>query len=432
VNLTNYDILIVGKAALSLDNPAPDIARVKDGLKVLIFEQGSEVLEKRFGFRVEEYGLRQVFPRVPDHPALAGLGVDQLRDWRGQATLLPSQLTYQLQPRYGPTVEWSSIRVPHLWRCGNRGNVASVLIEKPARGDFLPIVDGGFSLQYTPLLEYHEGKGMILFCQLDVTSRSEPDPAAEILVRNLLACSMNWKPSPRHEVVYVGDARAKQHLESVGIIPAPFDSGKLSTYTILVAGPGCGNDLAPDAAPIATWLKAGGTLLTLGLPQDELRKFLPPGSADVSPARLPLISTTNLEHISTWFEPFPFGSFGAGIAPADLHNRDPRNFPLVADGARVYGDGILAYAQTQAGEVILCQIAPWDFSDAPLNQKRTHRRVSFLLSRLLANLGATSSTPLLERFHEPVSDPTLKNRCLSGLYLDTPNEWDDPYRHFRW
>ena len=50
-------------------------------------------------------------------------------------------------PRHGPTVQWCDIPVTRLWRCGNRGNVASVLIEKPARGDFLPILDGGYSLQ---------------------------------------------------------------------------------------------------------------------------------------------------------------------------------------------------------------------------------------------------------------------------------------------
>ena len=62
----------MGKAALTAGSQAPDITRVRDGLKVIIFEQTAEVLEKRFGFRVAEYGLRQVFPRVPDHPVLAG------------------------------------------------------------------------------------------------------------------------------------------------------------------------------------------------------------------------------------------------------------------------------------------------------------------------------------------------------------------------
>ena len=83
-------------------------------------------------------------------------------------------------------VNWCDIPVPRLWRCGNRGNVASVLIEKPARGDFLPLVDGGYSLQYTPLMEFRDGRGMIVFCQLDVTGRTDVDPAAETLVQNLI------------------------------------------------------------------------------------------------------------------------------------------------------------------------------------------------------------------------------------------------------
>ena len=113
---------------------------------------------------------------MPDHPLLAGLSAEHLSDWRGSATILPPQLDYEMNPRRGPTVRWCDIEVPHLWRCGNRGNVASVLIEKPACGDFRPIVDGGFSLQYSPLMEYREGRGMILFCQLDVTARSRVGP----------------------------------------------------------------------------------------------------------------------------------------------------------------------------------------------------------------------------------------------------------------
>src|SRR5262249_35705296 len=156
--------------------------RVRDGLKVIVFEQTAAVLEQRFGFRVAEYGLRQVFRRVPDHPLLAGLDAGHLRDLRGEATLLPSRLRYTLRPRRRPTAHWSCIEVPRAWRCGCRGNVASVLIEKPARGDFLPILDGGYALQYTPLVEYREGKGLVLFCQVDVTGRTESDPAADLLV----------------------------------------------------------------------------------------------------------------------------------------------------------------------------------------------------------------------------------------------------------
>ncbi|MCJ7543535.1 MAG: hypothetical protein MUP47_03045, partial [Phycisphaerae bacterium] len=182
-DLAAYEVLIVGKAALTVDGPAPDVGRVRDGLKVLVFEQTPDVLVKRFGFRVAEYGLRNVFHRVPDHPALAGLQTEHLRDWRGEATILPPRSKYELNPKFNgaPTVTWCGMPVTRAWRCGCRGNVASVLIEKPACGDFLPIVDGGFSLQYSPLMEYRQGKGMVLFCQMDVTGRTEADPAAETL-----------------------------------------------------------------------------------------------------------------------------------------------------------------------------------------------------------------------------------------------------------
>ena len=210
-------MLIIGKEALTVDGPAPDIGRVKDGLRVIMFEQASQVLEQRLGFRVEEYGLRQVFQRVPDHPALAGLDEVNLHDWRGEATTVPPRLKAPLRPMYGLTVKWCDIDETRVWRCGCRGSVASVLIEKPARGDFLPILDGGYSLQYAPLMEYREGKGLVVFCQLDVTGRTEADPAAERLARNILAYAAAWKPQPARKAVYAGDAAGKAYLAKAGI-----------------------------------------------------------------------------------------------------------------------------------------------------------------------------------------------------------------------
>jgi hypothetical protein len=67
-----------------------------------------------------------------------------------------------------------------------------------------------------------------------------------------------------------------------------------------------------------------------------------------------------------------------------------------------------------------------------MNLKRTHRRASFLLTRLLANLGVAGETPLLERFRQPVGKLESKKRWSEGFYLDQPEEWDDPYRFFRW
>ena len=83
--------------------------------------------------------------------------------------------------------------------------------------------------------------------------------------------------------------------------------------------------------------------------------------------------------------------------------------------------------------VVFCQLAPWQFDYRNLyNLKRTFRRTSYLITRLLANLGAAGATPILGRFQNPVDTSKPEKRWLEGLYLDVPQEWDDPYRFFRW
>jgi len=418
-DLSKYKILIVGKGALTVSAPAPDIRHVRDGLRVLLFEQTADVLEQRFGFRVAEYGLRQVFPRVPGH-RLAAMIVSPpyLHDWRGAATILPPRLKYETRPRYGPTVQWCGLPVTRLWRCGNQGNVASVLIEKPVRGDFLPIFDGGFSLQYSPLLEYREGQGLVVFCQMDVTGRTENEPAADTLIRDLLSYVSAWTPEPRGEVVYAGDPAGRSFLAALGIPVTSYAGGNLSRDQVLVVGPGGGPTLASRATEIANWITAGGNVLALGLDATDTKAWLP----------FP-VTMKKAEHIATYFSPGT-DRLLAGIGPADVHNRAPRPLPLVAAGARPVGDGVLAIAEN--ANVVFCQLAPWQFEGAQSNLRRTHRRASFLVSRLLANLGVAGSTPLLERFHQPVDAAQPEKRWLDGFYLDQPQEWDDPYRFFRW
>ena len=613
-DLLGFDVLLIGKGALTVDGPAPVLQRVRDGLKVVVFEQTADVLEKRLGFRVEEYGLRQVWPRVPDSPLLAGLKTENLHDWRGSATLLPPTLAYRLSPRYSgaPTVSWCGLEVPRLWRCGNWGNVASVLIEKPPRGDFLPIVDGGYALQYSPLLEYREGRGLVLFCQMDVTARTESDPAADTLAGNILRYVDAWRPAPRRTAVYAGEPAGRAWLAACGVEAAPF-KGMPAADQVLVVGPGGGRELTAQIPAIGEWVKAGGYVLALGLDQAEANSFLPTK-----------VTMQPTEHIAACFPPFSAHSLLAGVAPADVHNRDPRELPLVVGGATAYGDGVLA----ATGNVVFCQLPPfhvsktmgalsslavteddtgehkktalismgslvnaqfgqklpagqigktytfaacvkalegstvvrleveraggpwdraargsditvspgdwtemhltfpvdksypegwqaylngsgegarfqinrvrlyegsyvssgdpasaateapernlfknanfeaglasWYFNHGPeqFNLRRTFGRTSFAVSRLLGNLGVSGSTPLLERFSdpvgaskgpsvvkngdfstgklwladvrlEPIQDPTV-GRWLDGLYLNRPTEWDDPYRFFGW
>jgi hypothetical protein len=112
-----------------------------------------------------------------------------------------------------------------------------------------------------------------------------------------------------------------------------------------------------------------------------------------------------------------------------VHNRDPREVSLVSGGAALVGDGVLAKADN--ADVVFCQLVPWQFDPTKqMNLKRTFRRSSFLLTRLAANMAVAGSTPVLARFRTPVEKG--ERRWLEGLYLDVPEEWDDPYRFFRW
>lgn len=434
-DLTEYDLLVVGRRALTLTNSAPSITHVRDGLKVLLFEQAPEVLEQRFGFRVATYGLRQVFTRVPDHPTLVGLSDEHLRDWRGEATLVPSHSAYPPDPKfnYAPTDRWCGIPVTRVWRCGNRGNVATVLIEKPARGDFLPILDGGYSLQYSPLMEYREGQGMILFCQLDVTGRTEQDPAAEILLHNLFDHITAWLPKPRRHAVYVGGAEGKQYLESVGLAPQPFSEKELTDTAVLVVGSGGDLELANHTAAVAKWIEDGGHVLALGLNEREANSFLPTE-----------VEMEDQEHIATWFEPFGRDSLLAGTSPADVHNAAPRKIPLLMGDAAI-GNGVLG--QVKDTHVVFAQMPPYGLlateaarkepeSTEPgsvtkqHNLKRTYRRASFLTTRLLANMGVVAPTPILQRFSTPVAESQGPSVVRNGNFAldangdDIPDEWD--------
>ena len=432
-DLAPFDLLVIGKRALTLDGPALDITPVRDGLKVLLFEQSPEVLEKRFGFRIATYGLRRVFKRIAEHPVLAGLDEEHLRDWRGEATLVPPFADFPSDPGFGsPADRWCGIPVTRLWRCGNRGNVASVLIEKPARGDFLPILDGGYALQYSPLLEYREGRGMMIFCQMDVTGRSEQDPAAEILVRNLFDHMASWQPTPRRQAVYAGGAEGKQHLEAMGIDVKPVGSGELTDDDVLVLSSGGEPELAGHNEQLGKWIEGGGHVLALGLNEKEANAVLPVK-----------VRMKEEEHISVWLHPFGADSLLAGVSSAEVHNAAPRKMPLLTgDGA--IEDGVLG--QLPETHVVFSQMLPYTFLTAEQaqqqpgdkpgsvtkhhNLKRTYRRASVLTARLLANMGVAAPTPILERFSTApggAGGPTVVRNGDFSLDADNdgvPDEWD--------
>ena len=263
---------------------------------------------------------------------------------------------------------------------------------------------------------YREGKGLMLLCQMDVSGRTQDDPAARRLVTNILDYVAAWTPAPRRTVLYVGDDAGKSFLQQDGLTVGPYEGGKPAVDQVLVVGPNGGQTLAANADALREWVKVGGHVLAIGAGAQDANAFLP---APVTAKRA--------EHLCTVFDPPGAKSLLAGVGPADVFNRDPRQIELLSGGPVVLGDGVLACAPD--ANVVFSQLAPWTFDQSRFNQKRTFRRTAYLVARVLGNMGVGGSTPLLARFSSPAGTP---EPWLDSFYLDKPQEFDDPYRYFGW
>src|SRR5207244_679344 len=140
-------------------------------------------------------------------------------------------------------------------------------------------------------------------------------------------------------------------LEAAGFRLGALSDEKLPSDAVLIAGPGCAQELAGRGAAVRDWVRAGGRLAAIGLGPEDADALLP-GAVRMKTA----------EHIAAYFDPPADGSWRAGIGPADVQNRDPRNLPLVARGAAVVGDGVLAKVENE--NVVFSQLAPWEFDPA--------------------------------------------------------------------
>ena len=263
-DLSEVDVLVVGTKVLdgTLQLPAT-AADVDRGLRILLFEQSAGALQA-MGLRTEDVVPRFVFPRVADHPALAGLTPANLVNWRGSGRLVP-ETKANGWPYPDKRMHW-----------GNRGSVASVVIETPHQGAFTPIVECAFDLSFSPLLEWRHGEGCVLFCQMDVTDRTATDPAADRLVVNLLG-HLDHAPvaSAAARVVFIGsDAADRVLLDDVGMELRVADPAELDLQPaeIVVLGRAAVTDLSPVARDaITAHVRQGGTVVLLPRRAEELR-----------------------------------------------------------------------------------------------------------------------------------------------------------------
>ncbi|MBN1676062.1 MAG: hypothetical protein JXR37_33770 [Kiritimatiellae bacterium] len=409
-------VFCVGREAIAPAGPGLDIeALTARGRTVVIFEQSETVLQKVWGFRTAHPGARRVYVRQADHPLCRGLHDELLRDWRGSATLEPPHNTYG--PGYhGQRKEnWCGFLNPRAERCGHSGTLATVLIEKPHRGDWSVPLDGEFDLQYTPLIEYLGPTGRVIFCQLDVSGRTQADPVAARVLRNLLVYAATAPEIELADACYVGEPALGALLGKLGL--------RGDGREIAIIGPGA----EPDRAAAA--LAAARTVIGVGLDQAALKPYVPVALAGEPRGVL-----------QTVFREPPSGVL-AGLGNSEFHWRGRRPATVltaVPAGWRLQADGLVAEGSADGKRYVLVQFNP-ELLD-PSRPHHTYARPSYkractALSRILANAGVRLEAPLAQRLRAPLppdADVANSRRWLDSYYADEPSKNDDPYRFRKW
>lgn len=363
------------------------------GVKVVMLEQDTETL-KKLGFRIQEYGLRQVFANVPE---FAGL---DLSDWRGNATMLPWYLPVDRQSGDFPRWKWEGFEHTRVWRAGNRGIVSCALPEKPSRGDFKALVSGGFNLQYAPVMEYASGNRRVIFSQLDICGRSEPSPEAEAALAKILDyANRPMATKTANVLVMEGQNNVEKTFGDLGISFAKAASASdAKPGDVLVLGPGA------KPGDVTELVKNGVKVLALGLTGDEVNAAYPSAKAEscrraTDPDLHPAIGKEPL------FE---------GVSNADIQWSYPE---CMATMAKFDGRDVLKAFHDGEGAFVANAVVPWRFDEKELALRHNRRRAQALITRLVANLGGA------------VADVAPGTGVL---YADKPESIDAPYRYFRW
>jgi len=405
--------IIIGREALSAAPALPWLGDAVRTGRVLVFEQTQEVLSERLGFRTNIHGLRELFVRTPDHPAIRALGRNPdalFKYWRGHATMTTPFL--EDLPHFetsDPRWNWHDFRNTRVWRAGNRNAVASVLIEKPSAGNWTALIDGGFDLQYAPLLECELEHGRTIFCQLDVTARSEDDFSATQLTQALINyLDKAPAPKPARKTFYAGNDQGRNLLQQLGVAFAPYADQPLDADSLVVLGPGAFQAAPALSGRLASAVDNGCNTLALGLNAAELASIDPELVAE--------------DGVQDYAQPLPAVLAPAlrGVSAAETYWHTKLTFTaLRLDGFEYATHAVLAMPHGN-GQGAIQQAPPWLFDYVAKPYLRTsYRRSLYLTARLLANLGATMQNPL----------PNLIAQVPSPRKIDLSDGWigiDDP------
>lgn len=370
------DLLIIGRQALKQGSKFPVSSRdIQSGLRVLIMEQQPDVW-RGMGYQTLETMPRYVFARNRQSSILKGLHKTDLINWRGSPNLLPEGKNAR-----GYDVE-------HVKKWTNTHAIASVVLQIPQVVGVTPVLQCEFDLDYSPLLEWRIGQGVLYCCSLDLSGRIGKDPAATLLAANLLRTAAGGKLPPLRTVCYSGGIADKKFLESLCVDLKNFSSKNNPLHTVLVLG----RQSSLIDAELNSFIRKGGIAFYLPRDKTELEK-----------------DGFKVDNRSYYRITRPENRLFRGVGPGLLRWRDCLEctaFTAVGqpDTAKVLGDGLFLFQSEGEGKRIYSQLAfdqltgrypkksdKWEAINLSII------RINQLYSQLLTNLGIPAAQSIGER-----------------------------------
>ena len=232
---------------------------------------------------------------------------------------------------------------------------------------------------------------------MDVTGRSDADPAAHRLTANLIRYLDRARLTAPRRTQWVGDRRTEELLEQLGVDAQPMQKA-VAEDNLLVWGPG-----GTPGGDLRQRIEEGLNVLALGLGEAEIARILP---GVLSLKAEPIVPRMQRKFDSPTL---------SGLSNAELHWRTRLDVAAIQD-APEDSSQVLRVLKLGRGQIVFCQAAPWMFDCEKKGYLRTtYRRNLLLVARLLHNLDAQDATSI-----------------TTARYIQMPQATDDPYRYYRW
>lgn len=429
-SLSNFSLLIIGKnsypeAVKLFKEHLPVIETVKEGLNIIVMEQRNRYV---MGLKTENFNTRRVFILAKNSPLFNGLSDTDFSNWRGESQMLPPY------PSWNEKSDWHSGRDSkhgqlnsfgqrRFWHWSNKGMVATFCFEKPQAGNFKILLENGFDLLYTPLVEFRYGKGKILLNQLDIIDHYGIEPVATLLFERMIEEMIKPAEMLNKGTGYIGNSEGKEILKVLNI---EHTEGLTGNVSFIFSGK---NFSLTDnvKSNIENYLSKGGTIVISIQNQSGV---------DVLPVRL------KIEKKDYFKTEIPGNPIFSGISLSDFYFRKIIKIPQITEiNGKQVKNGVIGVIPYKKGKIVYIQISP-DMFKNPWQKTKVWRIYSAVFTNLniksknLININLIGGYGLQEEWLPGygVDIKNIEKRPMvkeSPFYIKSPLNFD-PEQHHVW